>query len=72
MRNESLEDLIDADGDDLQAIAERARIGRTSLWRWINGVAFPRHAQAAALALALGVKAERVIAAAERSAALSA
>jgi transcriptional regulator with XRE-family HTH domain len=67
MRNETLEDLILARGNGLKRTAEAASIGRTSIWRWTRGLAFPRHAQAAALAAVLGVDAERVLVAASAS-----
>lgn len=67
MRNETLQDLIEARGLGLKATAQAARIGRTSLWRWLHGLAVPRHAQAAALGAALGVTPDQVIEAAERS-----
>lgn len=66
MRNttETLDALILSKGLGLRWTAEAAMVGRTSIWRWINGTSFPRHAQATALALALGVSVERVLAAA--------
>lgn len=69
MRNttETLDALILSKGLGLRWTAEAAMVGRTSIWRWINGTSFPRHAQATALALALGVSVERVLAAATAS-----
>ena len=69
MRNltEALDVLIQAKGDGLKRTAEAALIGRTSIWRWTRGHSFPRHAQALALASALGVSVERVLAAAKAS-----
>jgi|ETNvirome_6_1000_1030641.scaffolds.fasta_scaffold44740_1 transcriptional regulator with XRE-family HTH domain len=72
MRNETLEDLILAKGRGLRRTAEAASVGRTSIWRWTRGLAFPRHAQAAALAAVLGVDPERVLVAASASQRLSA
>ena len=68
MRNaETLNDLIQARGNGLKRTAEAASIGRTSIWRWTRGLAYPRHAQATALAGVLGVKVERVLDAATTS-----
>jgi transcriptional regulator with XRE-family HTH domain len=69
MRNEpeTLEALILAKGQGLRHTAEVASIGRTSIWRWTRGLASPRHAQAAALAEALGVSVKRVLDAASAS-----
>ena len=69
MRNEpeTLGDLIQASGMGLRFAAKAASVGRTSIWRWCRGYAYPRHAQAAALAAALSVEVDRVLAAATAS-----
>lgn len=64
---ETLETLILNSGLGLQATAEKAMVGRTSLWRWCSGLVTLRNAQAAALARALGCSTDRVVAAAKAS-----
>ncbi len=66
-RQETLDELVEANGQGCRHTAIKAKIGRTSLWRWCNGLSFPQHAQASALATALSVDVERVLAAAEAS-----
>ena len=68
MRNdETLEALIQSSNMGLRSAAKTARIGRTSIWRWCRGISSPQHAQAAALADALGVDVDRVLEAASAS-----
>lgn len=69
MRNEpeTLGDLIQSSGIGLRRAAKAANVGRTSIWRWCRGYAYPRHAQAAALAAVLGCEVDRVLAAATAS-----
>lgn len=68
MRNsETLQDLIDSSELGLRSAAQAARIGRTSIWRWCRGLSTPQHAQAAALAAALKVDVDRILAAASAS-----
>ena len=69
MRNEpeTLDELIQSSGMGLRLAAKAARVGRTSIWRWCRGYSSPRHAQAAALAAALSVEVDRVLAAATAS-----
>jgi len=60
---ETLASLVAEKGIGLADLADRAKVGRTSLWRWLEGKARPRLPQQKRLADALGVPVERVRAA---------
>jgi transcriptional regulator with XRE-family HTH domain len=64
-RQDTLAALVAERGLGLQDLAERARVGRTSLWRWMTGESAPRIPQQRRLADALGIAVERVRAAVE-------
>jgi len=66
MRNETLYDLIGTYGG-LKEIAAMAGVGRTSIWRWCNGLSTPLLPQATSLATALDVTVERVLRAADHA-----
>lgn len=54
-RRMTLSRLMQERGLGPQELAERAGVGRSSLWRWMHGRAEPRNFQAKQLAEALGV-----------------
>lgn len=60
-KTKTLNDLLLDRGLGPQEAAARAGVGRSSLWRWATGTAWPRNDQLAALAKALDVDTTTIV-----------